>query len=139
MSVQIRCDVKATLSAVLWTAMLFAVTPAVAAEFESGPNISGEMTGDEHRMRREYERQEEFDRQQQAMTAPPGMPVDPMRIDVPRGPDGLPHRPVRGLSRTEEMEMDDLEYRYQMGMIGEAEYFSRRNAIMQRVGLEPEF
>jgi hypothetical protein len=132
-----RAAAAAVLAVSAW-AVLTAAAPGAAA-FESGPNISGEVTGDEHRARREFERQEEFDRQQRGMAVPPGMPVDPMRIVVPGGPDGLPQRPVRGLSRTEKMEMDDLEYRYQMGMIGEAEYFSRRNAIMQRVGLEPEF
>jgi hypothetical protein len=100
--------------------------PVSADGWETGPNVSGESSASE---RRELIKN----------PAPTARAYDPMRIDVPRGPDGLPQRPVRGLSRTEEMEMDDLEYRYQMGLIGEAEYFSRRNAIMQRIGLEPEY
>ncbi len=140
MSVQKRSDVAASLKAALWTAVFVAAASAPAAGFESGPNISGEVTADEYRAQVDRERQEERYQQQQPMQAPPGMmPVNPMRIDVPRRPDGLPYRPVRGLSRTEEMEMDDLEHRYQMGLMGEAEYFSRRNAIMERVGLEPEY
>jgi hypothetical protein len=139
MSEQKRPNAAAGLTAVLWATVLFTAGPVPAAEFQSGTNISGEVTADDYRAQRDRERQEQMYLQQQAVPAPPGMPVDPMRIDVPRGPDGMPQRPVRGLSRTEEMEMDDLENRYQMGLIGEAEYFSRRNAIMQRVGLEPEF
>lgn len=62
-----------------------------------------------------------------------------VRIEVPLRPDGRPQRPVRGLNQTEKMELNDLEYRYQMGQIGEAEYYSRRHAIMERLGLEPEY
>lgn len=97
--------------------MVSVPVPATAEGFESGPNISGESSASERRQL---------------------IKDADMRIVVPGAGQG-PQRPVRGLSRTEEMEMDDLEYRYQMGLIGEAEYFSRRNAIMQRVGLEPEF
>lgn len=90
---------------------------------ETGPNISGESTSSEHRR---LFKEDSIRRD------------DNMRIEVPRRPDGLPVKPVRGLSRTEKMEMDDLEYRFQMGLIGEAEYYSRRNAMMERIGLEPE-
>ena len=62
-----------------------------------------------------------------------------VHIEVPRQPDGRPMRPVRGLSRVEKMEMDDLEYRFQQGQISEAEYFSKRNALMERLGLEAEY
>jgi hypothetical protein len=104
--------------------LFFAVAAHADVEpAETGPNISGESTGSEHRrlFKEDSIRKD-----------------DNMRIEVPRRPDGLPVKPVRGLSRTEKMDMDDLEYRFQMGLIGEAEYYSRRNAMMERIGLEPE-
>ncbi|MBP9733724.1 MAG: hypothetical protein KBD07_05065 [Candidatus Omnitrophica bacterium] len=88
-----------------------------AFENESGTNISGEGSASERRQL---------------------LKDSDVRIEVP-GSELGPQRPVRGLSRTEKAEMDDLEYRYQMGLIGEAEYYSRRNAMMQRIGMEPDF
>lgn len=117
---------KRILITLLSGAAVISAGPVSADGWETGPNVSGESSASE---RRELIKD----------PAPPARVYDPMRIDVPRQPDGLPQRPVRGLSRTERMEMDDLEYRYQMGLIGEAEYYSRRNAIMQRIGLEPEY
>lgn len=94
-----------------------AAASVYAFENESGTNISGEGSASERRQL---------------------IKDSDVRIEVP-GSNLGPQTPVRGLSRTEKAEMDDLEYRYQMGLIGEAEYFSRRNAMMQRIGLDPEF
>lgn len=106
-------------STAIWAGawMVLAPLSATAFESESGPNVSGESSASQRRQL---------------------LKDADVRIEVP-GSGLAPQRPVRGLSRTEELEMDDLEYRYQMGLIGEAEYFSRRNAIMQRIGMEPEF
>jgi hypothetical protein len=106
--------------------MAAAAAPAIAGEFETGTNISGESSASERRTLIKDAPQE------------PAVSQD-VRIVVPTGPNGLPQRPVRGLSKTEKEEMNDLEFRYQMGQIGEAEYIQRRNDMMQRIGLEPEF
>ncbi len=111
--------------AALAAAVAGAGSAVLAQDFETGPNISGESSASDRRQLLQDERPVRMD--------------DNMRIEVPRGPNGFPQRPVRGLSRTEEMEMDDLEHRFQQGQIGEAEYYSRRNALMERIGLEAEY
>lgn len=105
---------------------LAAASAAPAEEFETGPNISGESGAMDNR--RALIKQDDVIRRD-----------DNLRIEVPRQPDGRPFRPVRELSRTEKMEMDDLEYRYQQGLIGDAEYYARRNAIMERIGMGAEY
>ncbi len=117
-----RLTAGALIAAAALALVLVPALPVFAGDQETGPNISGEMTGMERKQQLQEQRQSEA-----------------YRIVVPPGPDGTPQRPVRGLSRTEKAEMDDLEFRYQMGQIGEAEYIQRRNEMMQRIGLEPEF
>ena len=95
-----------------------------AETIETGVNISGESSASD---RKKIFKDEGIRKD------------DNVRIDVPRMPNGMPQKPVRGLSRVEKMEMDDLEYRYSQGQIGDAEYYSRRAAIMERIGLEPEY
>lgn len=113
---------------------------AAADHFESGTNISGENSAADNP--RTLIRQDAGQGLGQGyrQDGQIGIPQDPsMRIDVPRMPDGRPWRPVRGLSRTEKMEMDDLEHRFQQGQLSEAEYYSRRNALMERLGMQAEY
>ncbi len=105
---------------------------AFAGDFDSGTNVSGESTSENHRQLFKED------------SAPKDGTVrknDDVRIEVPvkLGPDGLPQKPVRGLSSNEKRELNDLEYRFEQGQISESEYYSRRNEIMKRVGLEPEY
>lgn len=118
---------KHWMTGALAAAAVALAVPAFSADFETGPNISGESSASDRRQLLQEQR-----------PLPPAS-ADPNRIEAPRTPDGLPQRPVRGLSRTEEMEMDDLEHRYNQGQIGEAEYYSRRNALMERIGMGAEY
>ena len=53
----------------------------------------------------------------------------PIHIPVERGPE--PEMRQRELTRVEKLELDQLEHDFEMGYIGESEFYYRRNQILK--------